>query len=288
MNYDHAFHAGNFADVIKHIILCRIIAYLERKPAPFRLIDTHAGAGRHALDAPAAEKSPEWREGIAPVLTAPLASDVAEMIAPYLDAVRAANPDGALTTYPGSPLLAKMLMRPEDRLTAMELHPEAAAKLKTLFAGDPQVKVLSVDGYAALPAQLPPKQKRALVLIDPPFEHQGEFDRMVAALKASCRIFPQAVYALWYPLKDDPGVARFKAALHETGIPDIWFSEFRLRAPSEPPRLYGSGMIVVNPPYVLKSELDAIFKSLLPILTQSTMAGFETGIIRPERPADLS
>ena len=283
MNYDHAFHAGNFADVVKHITLARIIAYLKRKPAPFRIIDTHAGAGRHDLAGRAAEKSPEWKEGIARLLSADLPDDVAELIAPYLDAVRGLNPDETLTAYPGSPFLAKTLMRPEDRLTAMELHPEAGAALKALFAGDARVKVLMVDGYQALPAQLPPKQTRALILIDPPFEEKGEFQRMLLALIKSYRIFPQAVYALWYPLKDDSGVAEFRHALYETAIPDIGFSEFRLRAPSEPPRLYGSGMVLVNAPYMLKSELDSIFAALLPVLAESKTACFENGVIRAEK-----
>ena len=285
MNYDHAFHAGNFADVVKHIILARIIAYLRRKPAPFRVIDTHAGAGRHDLDSRAAERSPEWREGIAKLRAADLPADVAELIAPYLDAVASINSEGALARYPGSPLLAKQLMRPEDRLTAMELHPEAGAQLKALFAGDQQVKVLGVDGYVALPAQLPPKQTRALVLIDPPFEQAGEFERMMQVLIKAYRIFPRAVFALWYPLKDDSGVSHFKHMLYETAIPDMAFSEFRLRAPSQPPRLYGSGMILINPPFVLTSELDKIFAALLPVLTVSKTASFENGVIRTETSA---
>ena len=282
MNYDHAFHAGNFADVVKHIILTRLIAYLERKPAPFRVIDTHAGSGRYQFDSRAAEKSPEWREGIARLLDAELPADAAALVAPYLDAVRALNPDKTLGIYPGSPLLARKLMRREDRLTTIELHPDAGAALSALFAGDVQTKVLHVDGFEALPAQLPPKQTRALILIDPPFEEKGEFDRMLTALVKSYRIFPQAVFALWYPLKDDPGVTGFKRALYETAIPDIAFTEFRLRAPSEPPRLYGSGMVLVNPPFVLASELETIYRALLPVLTVSATAGFETGTIRPE------
>ncbi|MBU1176081.1 MAG: 23S rRNA (adenine(2030)-N(6))-methyltransferase RlmJ [Alphaproteobacteria bacterium] len=282
MNYDHAFHAGNFADVVKHIILARLIAYLRRKPSAFRVIDTHAGAGRHDLVGRAADTNPEWREGIARLLEADLPPEIDEFIAPYLGAVRGLGAADILSAYPGSPLLAKMLMRPEDRLTAMELNPEAHAGLRALFAGDPQVKVLGVDGYQALPAQLPPKQTRALVLIDPPFEQAGEFARMVQALIKAHRIFPQGVYALWYPLKDDAGVAGFKEALFETAIPDIHFSEFRLRAPSTPPRLYGSGMILVNPPYLLDSELDRIFAALLPVLAVSGTASFENGVIRPE------
>ena len=191
---------------------------------------------------------------------AELAPDVALLVAPYLEAVRCLNPGGTLVAYPGSPLLAKMLIRSEDRL----------------------VKVLAVDGYSALPAQMPPRERRALVLIDPPFEAPGEFARMMHALKAAWHIFPQGVYALWYPLKDVEGVAGFKTALHESEIPDIGFSEFRLRAPSEPPRLFGSGMILVNPPYVLRAELDAILSALLPVLATSETASFENGIIRPE------
>ncbi len=282
MNYDHAFHAGNFADVVKHIIVTRLIAYLQRKPGPFRVIDTHAGSGRYEFDSRAADRSPEWREGIMKLLDAELPDDAAALIAPYLDAVRALNPGGTLATYPGSPLIAKRLMRREDRLTAMELHPEAGTALKSLFAGDVQAKILQVDGYQALPAQLPPKQTRALVLVDPPFEEKGEFERMVAALVKSHRIFPQAVFALWYPLKDDLAVAKFRQALLKTAIPDIAFTEFRLRNPSEPPRLYGSGMIIVNPPFVLAGELQTIYSALLPVLTVSATAGFETGVIRPE------
>jgi 23S rRNA (adenine2030-N6)-methyltransferase len=283
MNYDHAFHAGNFADVVKHIILARLIAYFRRKPAPFRVIDTHAGSGCYALDGNAAERNPEWRDGIARLMAATLPPDVAELTAPYLAALRDLNPDGALAAYPGSPLLAKKLMRPEDRLTAMELNPAAGAALRGLFAGDQQVKTLLVDGYDVLPAQLPPKQKRALILIDPPFEEPDEFDRMFGVLKAAHRIFAQGVYALWYPLKDETGIKRFKTSLHESGIPDIMFSEFQLRAPSEPSRLFGSGMIVVNPPYVLMEELDRILAVLLPILANSKTARFENGVIRPEK-----
>lgn len=284
MNYDHAFHAGNFADVVKHITVMRLIDYLKRKPAPFRVIDTHAGAGRHDLSGAEAGRSPEWREGIARLLAADLPSKAEDLIAPYLDAVRGFNSDAAFSTYPGSPLLAQKLMRPEDRLTAMELNPAAGARLKALFAGDPQVKVMDVDGYAALPAQLPPKQTRALVLIDPPFEQPGEFDRMIGVLTKAYRIFPRGVYALWYPLKDEPGVKAFKRALHATAIPEIISSEFHLRAPSDPPRLYGSGMIVVNPPFVLKAELDTILSALVPILATSRTAGFENKIIRGEGP----
>jgi 23S rRNA (adenine2030-N6)-methyltransferase len=285
MNYDHAYHAGNFADVIKHIILTRLILYFQRKPAPFRIIDTHAGAGRYAFDGRAAEKSPEWRAGIARIMAAELAADVADLIAPYREAVGRFNQEGGLAAYPGSPLLARTLMRPEDRLTAMELNPGAGSDLRALFAGDHQVKTLLVDGYSALPAQLPPRERRALILIDPPFEEGGEFGRMLVAFKAAYRIFPQGVYALWYPLKDDPEVRAFKAGLFETAIPDIAFAEFRLRAPSQPPRLYGSGMILVNPPYVLRGELDRLFAGLLPVLSDSRTAGFENGTIRPEASA---
>lgn len=284
MNYDHHFHAGNFADVVKHIIVTRIISYLQKKPTPFRMIDTHAGSGIYDLTDNKSERSPEYLEGIAALLEADLPADVAQLVQPYLDAVWAHNPeikDDKLATYPGSPKLGRDLFRSNDRLTAMELHPEAFAALKHLFAGDVAVKTMNLDGYAALPAQLPPKEKRGLILIDPPFEEAGEFDRMVATLVKAHRHFANGVYALWYPLKDEEGVARFKKQLKSTAIPAILCSEFQLRAPSRPPRLFGTGMILVNPPYVLRNELDLIFKALLPVLSGAKSASYSNFWINP-------
>src|SRR5262249_49940797 len=157
--------------------------------------------------------------------------------------------------YPGSPMIARRLLRPQDRLFAIELHPEDAAKLRTLFVGDIQVRVLELDGWLALGAQLPPKEKRGLVLIDPPFEEEGEFERMVAGLGKAHRSWPGGLYALWYPLKDRKAVAGFREALAASGIPKVLDVSLEIRAPSPEPSLDGCGMVIVNPPFVLADEL---------------------------------
>jgi len=255
MNYRHAFHAGGFVDVVKHLILVRIILYFQRKAAAFRVIDTHAGRGRYDLTSREAERSPEWRDGIARVL----AKGLPDLAAPYLDAIRAFNPDG-LATYPGSPVLARHLLRPQDRLEAVELHPEDAAALKDEFAGDIQTRVIELDGWLALGAHLPPKEKRGLVLVDPPFEEEGEWERIVGGLVKAHKRFATGTYALWYPLKEPQEIADFVIALRATGIPKILRIELTIRKPSTPSRLYGTGMIVVNPPFVLEAEM----RELLP------------------------
>ena len=175
MNYRHAFHAGNFADVMKHIILTRLIEYLKLKPSAFRVIDTHAGLGRYSLTGDEAKRSPEWMDGIGRLLKAELAAKPRTLIQPYLDVVNGENQNGTLARYPGSPLLARKLFREQDRLSALELHPRDVMKLAALFEGDIQARVTELDGWLALNAYVPPKEKRGLVLIDPPFEEAGEW-----------------------------------------------------------------------------------------------------------------
>lgn len=263
MNYRHAFHAGNFADVVKHIILALILTYLQRKPGAVRVIDTHAGIGRYDLTGSEAQRSPEWRQGIAPLLSADLPAAVAERIAPYLDVVRGENPDGALRTYPGSPLIVRRLMRAQDRLMALELHKDDVQTLSALFAGDHQVRVTALDGYLALGAYLPPKESRALVLVDPPFEAEGEFSRMVDGLARAHKRFATGVYALWYPLKDRHGVNSFIADLKATGIDRMLRVELgRLKPPPGDAPFFGTGMIVVNPPFTLVEDLAVVLPYL--------------------------
>ncbi|MDB2384215.1 23S rRNA (adenine(2030)-N(6))-methyltransferase RlmJ [bacterium] len=281
MNYDHHFHAGNFADVAKHITLMRIMSYLQKKPSPFRVIDTHAGSGLYDLGDEKAERSPEYVEGIAALMAADLPDEATKLIAPYLDAIRETNTSEKLTSYPGSPKLARDLLRDKDRLTAIELHPEAFADLKSLFQGDIAVKTMNLNGYQALPAQLPPKEKRGVILMDPPFEEHHEFDRMVATLVKAHRHFAHGIFALWYPLKNEDDIAHFKRQLQATKIPGILCSELHLRAPSYPARLFGTGMIVVNPPYVLRNELDVIFKAILPALSSAKSASYTNSWITP-------
>ena len=170
MNYRHAFHAGNFADVIKHIVLARILTYLQDKPAAFRVIDTHAGAGIYDLTGDEARRSGEWLTGIARLMQARLTDKTQPLIGPYLDIVRAFNPQAALAAYPGSPLIARAMLRPQDRLTACEIELTARKRLVDALRRDTQARVVDLDGWTALPAFVPPKERRGLVLIDPPFE----------------------------------------------------------------------------------------------------------------------
>jgi 23S rRNA (adenine2030-N6)-methyltransferase len=283
MNYRHAYHAGNFADVVKHIILTRIVLYLQRKEQAFRVIDTHAGIGRYDLTGVEAGKTGEWQNGVGRLLDAKIDAKVAELVQPYLDIVRAENADGEMRHYPGSPLIVRHLLRRQDRLSALELHPEDAELLAEIFEGDIQVRVTKLDGWLALGAHVPPKEKRGLVLVDPPFEVAGEFDRLVDGLVRAHKRFSGGTFALWYPIKDRQEVRRFVAALHDTGIPKILRTELMIRPISPEPRLDGTGMIIVNPPYTLDDELRTVLPALSKILSEEQNAGFTLEWIRGEQ-----
>ena len=262
MNYRHAFHAGNFADVIKHIVLVRILTYLHEKPAAFRVIDTHAGAGVYDLASPEATRGGEWHDGIARLAAAPLRDKAAALLAPYLDAVRALNPAGALKTYPGSPALVRAFLRPQDRLIACELEPKAQAALTHAMQRDPRVKTLEIDGWTALSAYVPPTERRGLVLTDPPFERDDDFPRLVQGLAAAHRKWATGQYLLWYPVKGRTEPDALAKRLRRLGIPKILRAELIVSSLSDPTRLNGSGLIVVNPPWTLEAEL----RLLLPVL----------------------
>lgn len=274
MNYRHAYHAGNFADVVKHVVLARLIDYLKRKDKPFRVIDTHAGTGLYDLSSVEAQKTGEWRDGIGRLMQGTLDAEAAALAAPYLEAVRAVNPQGGLTAYPGSPLLARHLLRRQDRLSALELHPQDAERLKALFAGDIQVRVMELNGWLALGAHLPPKEKRGLGLVDPPFEEEGEFDRLLDGLKKAHRRWPGGIYALWYPIKDRAAVAAFRRGLAESGVPKLLDVAFEVRPFSGEARLDGSGMVVANPPFTLESELRVLLPALHRLLALESGAGW--------------
>lgn len=281
MNYRHAYHAGNFADVVKHLLLTRIIEYLKRKPGAFRVIDTHAGTGLYDLSSEEAQKTGEWRNGIGRLLDAKLPDDAAVLAAPYLDAVRAFNAGHPFRYYLGSPVLTKQLLRGADRLTAIELHPEDCFALRTRFAGDWQVRVIELDGWLAMGSQVPPKEKRGLVIVDPPFEKEGEFKRIVDGLLKAHRRWPGGTYALWYPIKDHNAVTAMREMLKQTGIPKIMDVVFELRQPSPEPRFDGTGMIVVNPPYVLEDELKVLLPALRDVLAEDRSALAETVWLTP-------
>ncbi|WMT86929.1 23S rRNA (adenine(2030)-N(6))-methyltransferase RlmJ [Pelagibacterium sp. 26DY04] len=282
MNYRHAFHAGNFADVVKHVILVRILSYIMRKETAFRVIDTHAGVGLYDLWGDAAERTGEWREGIGRLIARGLPDAAAALVEPYLLAVKAQNPDGGLRYYPGSPFIARHMLRPQDRLMALELHPQDADFLKENFAGDIQTRVTHLDGWAAMGTHLPPKEKRGLVLVDPPFEQKGEFGRMADSLIKAHKRWPGGTYAYWYPIKDPADVTAYAAALKATGIPRILRLELTIRAPSAPPRLHGSGMVVINPPYVLEDEMKIVLPALADLLADEGRGRFRIEWIRGE------
>jgi 23S rRNA (adenine2030-N6)-methyltransferase len=286
MNYRHAYHAGNFADVVKHVILSRIVEYLKRKDQAFRVIDTHAGIGLYDLRGTEAGKTSEWTGGISRVFDAVEKGEIPEaaieLLQPYLDVVRAVNDGKELRHYPGSPLLTRHLLRKQDRLSALELHPQDAKKLAKLFDGDYQARVIELDGWLSLGAHMPPKEKRGLVLVDPPFEIEGEFDRLVDGLVKAYKRFPGGTYALWYPVKDRKETERFSKRLRETEIPKIMRIELAIRAPSLEPRLDGTGMIVVNPPYTLESEMQTLLPCLTKLLSEEKGSNFSIQWIRSE------
>ncbi|MCO6392745.1 23S rRNA (adenine(2030)-N(6))-methyltransferase RlmJ [Aliihoeflea aestuarii] len=275
MNYRHIYHAGNFADVVKHVVLARTIEYLKRKPGAFRVIDTHAGIGVYDLSSPEAQKTGEWHGGIGKLLDAAFPAEVAALLAPYLGAVRAANLNGGLKSYPGSPAIARHLLRPQDRLTAIEMHPADARRLKERFAGDYQARIIELDGWLALGAHLPPKEKRGLVIVDPPFEKEGEFERIADGLIKAHKRWPGGTYLLWYPIKNRRAVAGFRETLRKAGIPKVLDIAFSIRAAGVTESFDGTGMIAVNPPYPLENELGVILPELCGLLGEAPDASFD-------------
>lgn len=276
MNYRHAFHAGNFADVLKHAVLARIVEYLKRKEAPFRVIDTHAGVGVYDLGSSESGRTGEWEAGIGRLVAAKATGRPAELLAPYLQVVESLNENG-LRFYPGSPMLERRLLRKQDRLTAIELHPADAALLKANFAGDFQTRVIELDGWLALGAHLPPKERRGLVLIDPPFEKPEEFDTILRGIEKAHRRWPGGTFAIWYPIKKVDEVERFRKSLAALDIPGILDIRLTVRAPGPEPRLLGCGMAIVNPPYLLEAEMAELLPFLLSTLAYDEEA--ETGTV---------
>jgi 23S rRNA (adenine2030-N6)-methyltransferase len=261
MNYRHIFHAGSFTDVMKHAVVALILERLRTKEAPFGVLDTHAGIGRYDLTSQQAARTGEYLGGIARVMAA--ADRLPPELAPYLNAVRELNPEpDRLRWYPGSPRLARQLMRPQDRLLLAELHPEDVETLRREFARDRNTSVQHMDGYHAIKAHLPLKERRGMVLIDPPFEVTDEFERMTKALVTGHGRWPTGIYALWYPIKERPAVWRFHEALERTGIRRILNAELTIHEEDTHQRLNGCGMIVVNPPWQLDQNLEVALPAL--------------------------
>jgi 23S rRNA (adenine2030-N6)-methyltransferase len=283
MNYRHSFHAGNFADVLKHTVLARILVHLRAKPAAFRVIDTHAGAGRYDLAAPEALRSLEWRDGIGRMLNATIGEGARVLLAPYVDAVAALNPGGGLSCYPGSPALVQAFLRAQDRLVACELEPNAAAALARHLHGDRRSKAVAIDGWTALNAYVPPKERRGLVLIDPPFEDAGDFPRLALALEAAHRKWAGGTYLLWYPIKERSAPDALARRLRRTGIAKILRAELSVGAPRDSNRLGSCALVVVNPPWTLASELALLLPELAAILSDDGRGAFGVDWLASEK-----
>ena len=282
MNYRHAFHAGNFADVFKHIIIARILAHLREKIAPFRVIDTHAGEGLYDLAGEEASRAGEWRDGIGRLAGATLPVDAAELIAPYLAALRACNQAAELRYYPGSPLLARHLLRPQDRLIACELEPRTAIALSRHLRGHATAKVMRIDGWIALQAYVPAKERRGLVIVDPPFERPDEFIRLADGIAAAHRKWPTGIYLMWYPVKGRDGPDRLIGMLRSAGVEKCLRVEFAVAASQPAGGLNACGVIVINPPWKLAADIKVIAPALVDLLGRETGRGYALDWFAPD------
>ena len=265
MNYRHAYHAGNHADVLKHIVLLALVDALHRKDTPVFVLDTHAGRGEYDLTAVEAGKTAEAEGGVEKLLSwARNARPLPTAIARYRDALRAQDPAGERRYYPGSPKLLMHALRANDRLAVVEMQPEEAAVLKRTMGNDARVGVHARDGYAAMKAMLPPKEKRGLVLIDPPYEAQGaEFDAIVTALKDGFARWPTGMFAVWYPVKQRRTLLPFFRKAASLPAKQALVVELLVRKDDSPLRMNGSGMLLLNPPWKLDIELAKTMSALV-------------------------
>jgi len=276
MNYRHIYHAGNFADVVKHIILSRVILYMQRKEKAFRILDTHAGLGLYDLSSEEAQKTGEWKTGVGLILEAAdkAPKDVKQLIEPYLNAVRAFNFDGEVKQYPGSPKIARELLRSQDRLTALELHPEDFETLQAHFDGDYQARITHLDGWLGQKSHLPPKERRGITLVDPPFEVFHEFFNLLKGMKEANERFATGTHMMWYPIKNRKACDEFRTELYKSKIPAILDISLEIRKPKGLKETFdGTGMAIVNPPYALEKELKVIMPWLKSVLEENKGSG---------------
>lgn len=259
LSYRHSFHAGNHADVLKHTVQSLIIESLKEKDKPFLYLDTHAGAGRYQLSGEHAERTGEYLEGIARIWAQ---ESVPEELKTYLEAVSVLNPRGDLRFYPGSPLIAAHLLRDNDKLNISELHPSDFPLLRNEFSRDNRARVVREDGYQQLKSQLPPLSRRGFVLIDPPYELKSDYQAVVKGIQEGHRRFATGTYAVWYPVVLRQQIKRMVKDFQATGIRKILQIELAVRPDSDQRGMTASGMIVINPPWKLESQM----KSVLPWL----------------------
>jgi 23S rRNA (adenine2030-N6)-methyltransferase len=261
MNYRHAFHAGNHADVFKHVVLSRVLELMKAKAKPFAFIDAHAGAGTYDLLGVEAGKTLEWQDGVARI-AAPFDVEVEKLLAPYRQVLSTVNAVGKLRRYPGSPVLAAVSLRPEDRMFFNELHPETKKLVEQEFASDKRVKVLGLDAQVAVTSLLPVLERRAVVLIDPAYEVTDERERVVRMLAKGHRRMANAVFVIWYPIKTAAFEQELVDAIKATEIPDIIGAKLMVREAFAEGGLAGSGLIIVNPPWTLEQDLGALLPAL--------------------------
>jgi 23S rRNA (adenine2030-N6)-methyltransferase len=281
MNYRHSFHAGNFGDVMKHVVLMRLIAALQRKPKGFLYLDTHAGRGSYDLAVAAKgdslARTPEWPDGIGRLWSR---TDLPPALAEYVTLVRnfdqrVGNATDTARFYPGSPWIVRLLARPEERLLFCEKHPEEFAALRAEFApvahppGAGRIMVQETDGYVALRAALPPPERRALVLIDPPYEAADEVSQVTAALAGGLRRFPSGVFAIWYPLTARARIEEFYADVCALKPPPTFIAELTVAGEQAALRMRGCGLCVVNPPWQLDAEVEPLLTILADLLAQA-------------------
>ncbi|MDR0380290.1 MAG: 23S rRNA (adenine(2030)-N(6))-methyltransferase RlmJ [Candidatus Accumulibacter sp.] len=273
LSYRHAFHAGNHADVLKHVVLVQLFRHLGLKEKPFWFIDTHAGAGAYDLDAPHARKLAEHRGGIGCLWTRP---DLPAPVADYVELVRRFNPDGRLRRYPGSPFLAWWTLRAQDRLRLFELHGSDARLLRKNFrdAGK-RVIVADTDGFAGLRALLPPPPRRAVTLIDPSYERKQDYEQVVQTLRDALARFPDGVYAVWYPQLTRLDARELPRRLKRLSAGGWLHAALRVRAPSADGfGMHGSGLVVLNPPWTLHDTLADALPFLAEALREDDGADF--------------
>lgn len=276
MHYRHSYHAGNFADVFKHVVLCALLGALSRKDKPWCYLETHAGAGAYDLAGEGASRTGEWRDGIGRLHGLANAPPLLER---YLDVVRGLNGTGALRHYPGSPLFAQALARDSDRLVLCEKVPEVVADLRENLKGERRATIHQRDGHEA-PALLPPREKRGLVLVDPPFERPDEFEAAAGLVEKSHARFAAGVYAIWYPLKNRHAAARFERRLARLGDEPPLRCALETGAPGEG-QMRACAVLVVNPPFGIAQELEAAGGLLARELAQGARAAYEAGMVDP-------
>ena len=271
LSYRHAFHAGNHADVLKHLVLTRVLTYLTAKDKPLCYIESHAGPGLYRLDRPQAQQNQEYLGGIARIWDRP---DLPPPLAAYVDLVRTLNPDGRLRQYPGSPWLAQRLLRSGDRAVLHELHGSEIGPLRDNFAADRRVQVTEGDGYRGLLAALPPRERRGLALLDPAYEVKSDYRQVVETLTLAHRRFATGTYALWYPVVERGRIDDLERAIARSGIPRILRFELAVRPEGRGPGMGTSGVIVVNPPWTLMDELRPALAYLAELLGEGGAGRF--------------